>query len=276
MSDVAGPGWWQASDDRWYPPELHRDNHAEATTPAPAVAQHEATPQAQVLMADPTAAAATDAEPEPKNPRRRTIIVILLVLIAVLIALLLLLPGGSTGSSSGPNLIRDGGFELPKVEVGTYDLFSAGQRFSAWKVVGKGNVAPISGKYVSEDLTFPAQSGRQWLDLTGVTNSREGVQQTIHTTTGTTYTLRFAVGNQDHPHGIYGVKSTIDVFIDGRPFLVATNHIDNGSKVQVWEFFTHQFTAASDKTTLRFMNGDGPNDNTNGLDTASVRLYAAK
>ena len=137
-------------------------------------------------------------------------------------------------------------------------------------------MAPISGKYVSEDLTFPAQSGRQWLDLTGVTNSREGVRQTIHTATGTTYTLRFAVGNQDDPHGIYGVKSTVDVFIDGRPFLVATNHIDNGSKVQVWEFFSRRFTAASGKTTLRFMNGDGPNDNTNGLDTVSVRRDAIK
>jgi Protein of unknown function (DUF642) len=263
MSDVAGPGWWQAADQKWYPPERHPDYQAEAD------AQREAGPQAQVRVADPTARAATDAEPEPKKSRRRTIIVILLLLIAGLIALLLLL-GGSTSSGSGPNLIQDGGFELPKVGVGTYDLFSAGQRFSAWTVVGKGDVAPISGKYVSEDLAFPAQSGSQWLDLTGLTNSQEGVQQTIHTSTGTTYTLRFAVGNQDDPHGIYGVKSTVDVFINGRPFLVATNHIDNGSKVQVWEFFSRQFTATSDETTLRFMNGDGPSDNTNGLDTVSV------
>jgi Protein of unknown function (DUF642) len=270
MSDVAGPGWWQASDDRWYPPELHPDYQAEATTPTPVGAQHEAAPQAQELAGDSTAGAATHAGPGQNKSRGRTIIFILLLLIAVLIALLLLLPGGSTSSGNGPNLIRDGGFELPKVGVGTYDLFSAGQRFSSWMVVGKGNVAPISGKYVSEDLTFPAQSGRQWLDLTGVTNSREGVRQTIHTATGTTYTLRFAVGNQDDPHGVYGVKSTVDVFIDGRPFLVATNHIDNGSKVQVWEFFTRRFTAASDQTTLRFMNGDEPNDNVNGLDTVSV------
>ena len=125
MSDVAGPGWWQASDDRWYSPELPPDYQAEATTPAPAVAQHEATPQAQVLVSDPTGGAATDAEPEPKKSSRRTVIVILLLLlIAVLIALLLLLPGGSTSSGSGPNLLRDGGFELPKVRVGTYDSVS--------------------------------------------------------------------------------------------------------------------------------------------------------
>lgn len=34
MSDTpAGPGWWQASDDKWYPPEQHPD-HRPATPPA--------------------------------------------------------------------------------------------------------------------------------------------------------------------------------------------------------------------------------------------------
>jgi len=29
MSDVSqGPGWWMASDGRWYPPELHPDVRA--------------------------------------------------------------------------------------------------------------------------------------------------------------------------------------------------------------------------------------------------------
>jgi hypothetical protein len=270
MSDVPRPGWWQASDQKWYAPERHRDYQADATTPSPVVSPHEAAPQAQVRVADPTGGPAPDAEPEPRKSRRRTIVAILLLLIAVVIALLQFLPGSTATSGSGPNLIQDGGFELPKVGVGTYDLFSAGQRFGAWTVVGKGDVAPISGKYVSEDLAFPAQSGDQWLDLTGLTNSREGVQQAFHTSAGTTYTLRFGVGNQDDPHGIYGVKSTVDVFIDGMPLMVATNHIDNGSKVQVWEFFSRRFTAASDETTLRFMNGDAPNDNTNGLDTVSV------
>jgi hypothetical protein len=31
MSDVAqGPGWWEASDERWYPPELHPNWQAQA------------------------------------------------------------------------------------------------------------------------------------------------------------------------------------------------------------------------------------------------------
>ncbi len=39
MSDTsAGPGWWLASDGRWYPPELHPQRQA-ATQPPTAVAQ---------------------------------------------------------------------------------------------------------------------------------------------------------------------------------------------------------------------------------------------
>jgi hypothetical protein len=37
MSDVSrGPGWWQASDGKWYPPEQHPDRQSAPTPPPPA------------------------------------------------------------------------------------------------------------------------------------------------------------------------------------------------------------------------------------------------
>ena len=37
MSDVSqGPGWWMASDGKWYPPELHPD-HVPARPPQPTI-----------------------------------------------------------------------------------------------------------------------------------------------------------------------------------------------------------------------------------------------
>jgi hypothetical protein len=46
MSDVSqGPGWWRASDDKWYAPERHPDDVAPSAPPiaaAPAVAQADA------------------------------------------------------------------------------------------------------------------------------------------------------------------------------------------------------------------------------------------
>jgi hypothetical protein len=36
MSDVSqGPGWWQASDEKWYPPEQHPDRQNPPTPPPP-------------------------------------------------------------------------------------------------------------------------------------------------------------------------------------------------------------------------------------------------
>src|ERR1700734_556463 len=73
MSDRAqGPGWWQASDGRWYPPESHPDVRL---PPAPVGAAH---------------------EPGPALPDRRSIVVLslggtlvaVLVIVAVVVALL--------------------------------------------------------------------------------------------------------------------------------------------------------------------------------------------
>lgn len=37
MSETSqGPGWWQASDKKWYPPEAHPDHQPSSETPAPA------------------------------------------------------------------------------------------------------------------------------------------------------------------------------------------------------------------------------------------------
>jgi len=36
MSDVSqGPGWWQASDQKWYPPESHPDHQGQSAASAP-------------------------------------------------------------------------------------------------------------------------------------------------------------------------------------------------------------------------------------------------
>ena len=51
MSDTSqGPGWWRASDDRWYPPEQHPDYVPRAAPPPPPVPP---VPQAPVAPLDP-------------------------------------------------------------------------------------------------------------------------------------------------------------------------------------------------------------------------------
>lgn len=72
MSDVSqGPGWWQASDGKWYAPELHPDYQPPASEPPaaepPAVAPTEPiAPMAPIAGGEPTAAFPT--APPPAGP----------------------------------------------------------------------------------------------------------------------------------------------------------------------------------------------------------------
>ncbi len=174
-------------------------------------------------------------------------------------------------AAQAANLVKNGSFETPIVPVGSYQTFAKGQGFSGWEVVGAaGNAAIVSGKFTADGFTFPAEAGKQWLDLTGVSNTRTGVAQTIATTPGTAYTLTFWVGNVYDPNGIWGVKSTVIVKVNGEQVFKATNSRGKGKKTQVWEKFVTTITATSSKTTISFINGDPPNDNSNGLDAITV------
>ncbi|HLY17145.1 MAG TPA: DUF642 domain-containing protein [Bryobacteraceae bacterium] len=181
-----------------------------------------------------------------------------------------------THSAYGAKLIRNGGFEKPAVSAGSYQVYSEGETFTAWKVVGAaGNVAIVSGTFEQDGFTFPAVAGSQWLDLTGNSNTVTGVQQTVPTTAGTAYTLTFYVGNIYDPGGIFGTTSTVNVLVNGTQVYTATNTKGNGLAKQVWQKFTTTITAVSAHTTIAFMNGDPSNDTSNGLDQVSLVVEAA-
>lgn len=171
------------------------------------------------------------------------------------------------GSPAFANLITNGSFEAPVVPVGGFTNFNSGSTgIMGWTVVGP-QASIVSGSYKSFGLSFPAQDGSQWLDLTGDgSNKVEGVKQTVATTAGATYDLSFFVGNQVNPGGIYGTSSTVDVLINGGPAQAFTNSLGTGGKTQVWEQFSLSFVAASSSSTVEFLNEDPATDNTNGLD----------
>jgi hypothetical protein len=171
--------------------------------------------------------------------------------------------------SAKANLITNGSFESPVAPAGSFDNFGSGSTgISGWTVVGP-EVSVVSGTYFSECCSFPAESGSQWLDLTGdVSNTVEGVQQTVATTPGTEYDLTFWVGNIYDPDGVYGTTSTVDLRLGGidGTLLGAFTNSSTTTGTQTWEEFTTSFTATSTSTTLDFLNGDPSNDNSNGLD----------
>jgi Protein of unknown function (DUF642)/PEP-CTERM motif len=170
--------------------------------------------------------------------------------------------------------IVNGSFETPVVPVGNFTNFTNGSTgITGWTVVGApGGVSIVSGTFTQNGISFPAEAGTQWLDLTGDgTNSNEGVSQSFATTNGTQYTLSFWVGNVDNPGGIFGTTSTVDVLFNGSPLLDATN-ANTITGTQTWDQFTTTFTATGATSTLTFMNADPASDNSNGLDNVSVNL----
>ncbi len=182
----------------------------------------------------------------------------------------LALPTAALSSEmSGPNLIQNGGFEQPSVGAGGYKLVTTGQRFAGWKAVGAtGNVAPISTTFQQSGIHFVARAGKQWVDLTGLSNSATGVAQVVKTQSGATYSLSFAVGNVSDPGGVFGTRSTVNVLVNGHKLLAATN--TGGSKTQGWKSFTLKLKATSASTTIQFLNGDSTSDSDNGLDAVSL------
>lgn len=170
------------------------------------------------------------------------------------------------------NSIVNGSFESPVVPVGGFTNFASGSSgITGWTVVGApGGVSIVSGTFSQNGISFPAEDGNQWLDLTGDgTNSNEGVAQIFATTAGTQYTVSFWVGNVNNGEGIFGTTSTVDVLLGTTPLFIATN-ANTTTGTQTWEQFTTTFTATGSTSILQFINGDPSSDNSNGLDNISV------
>jgi hypothetical protein len=172
--------------------------------------------------------------------------------------------------------ITNGSFETTSTAVppGGFNLYSPGQAgLTGWNIVGGPgtDVAVVSGTYTSSGISFPAEDGSNWLDLTGlVSNSSEGVAQNVATNTDDSYTLTFYVGNVDSPGTGFGVTSTVDLSANGASLGAFTNNCTSCTTTQAWQLFTATFTATSASTTLQFLNGDPSNDNSNGLDNVSL------
>lgn len=167
------------------------------------------------------------------------------------------------------NLISNGSFELPIVPVGSFTDFIPGTMFGAWRTVGTGNVAIVNTTFNQFGISFAAQEGNQWLDLTGNgSNGANGVEQTIATSPGSTYAITYYIGNAIG--GIFGNSSGLSISLNGVVGLTGRVTSSVPSNILNWSRFEQRFIASNASTTLRFINTDGPSDNSNGLDNISI------
>jgi len=181
---------------------------------------------------------------------------------------------GGTGAQA-QNLIVNGSFEKPVVTAGGTSSFVTGDAFFGWNVVGaNGDVAVTSDQFASRGFVFPAQSGAQWLDLSGTLDmANVGVEQTVSTTRGAKYELAFSVGNVFDAKGPFGTSSRVDVFINGVLAMSAIALAGNDATM-TWQNFSYKFVAGSGKTTIAFINADPQGDQICGLDSVSLLASA--
>jgi hypothetical protein len=171
---------------------------------------------------------------------------------------------GSANSAVG---VANGSFETPTVPAGGFTTFSVGSSsITNWLVIGPAgtNVAIVSGTFSQDGVTFEAQDGTQWLDLTGDnSNSIEGVQQSVTTIPNHLYQLSYYIGNTTGG-GIFGTTSRVLTEVGANAFTHTNSNVDDTGLN--WEQFTDNFVATATSTLITFENLDPPNDNSNGLD----------
>jgi len=176
----------------------------------------------------------------------------------------------AASSSIAHSQVTNGSFESPTVPVGNFTNFPVvgSPLIPGWTVVNN-SVSIVSGTFSQNGVTFQAQDGVQWLDLTGDgSNSNEGVSQGVSTIAGHTYLLSYFIGNTTGG-GIFGTTSTVNVSINNVSTFTNTNSAVNATSL-TWQQFTHTFVAGGSTTTLSFFNGDPPGDNSNGLDNVTL------
>jgi uncharacterized protein (TIGR03437 family) len=193
---------------------------------------------------------------------------------------------GGTAAPISVNLVTNGDFEAPVIAAGSdLNISTGSSALTGWAVIGTAplTVALVSGAsngggFNTTGLTFPAEDGHQWLDLTGTgySTGTRGITQSVPTIAGMSYLLTFWVGNIFDPNAVtnpgccnFGTTSTVGVKING----TSAGSLTNSAQVATmnWQQFSITFTAVGHSTEIEFDNLDPATDSSNGLDNVVLQ-----
>ena len=179
---------------------------------------------------------------------------------------------GVAGNASAASLITNGSFEQGSFIGGSFGWPLAQQiigpdltTLPGWTVTGE--VAWFASGFSG----IAVSNGTYALDLTGFCDLScgtpyGGVQQTVLTTPGTTYTLSFLAGN--YPYNTS--QPTMVVNIEGNPYSFTLSSTTSASGV--WDSETITFIATTASTLISFTGSGGAEGGTYylGLDNVSL------
>src|SRR5579863_7425155 len=171
MSEVSGgPGWWIASDGKWYPPHLHPDYQPPAAPPPQppaAPAQPPGTPPQPSPTPQPTGFGAMQAPGQPGAPwtetraptrfPRRPLFIGLGVAAVVLVVIILVavLSGGNSSAPFADGTPSGEGFACRSVLFLSWTT-SGGQLHGVIQgpVAGSADRAPLTGTQSGDNVTL--------------------------------------------------------------------------------------------------------------------------
>ena len=174
------------------------------------------------------------------------------------------------GEAGAANLIVNGSFETPPVtSVLAYTDFAPGSLALTGWTVANATVSQVRSDYaLNPGYIFTAKDGSVSLDLAGFSDNQPAVvSQTIATTIGTSYALRFWLGNISG--GAFGTQTSIGVeFSSGGSNFSCTN---TQPALQInWQQCGSLFVATQASTTIGFRNLDPNTDFSALIDNVSV------
>ena len=140
-----------------------------------------------------------------------------------------------------PNLVRNGGFELPEVMLGSYTTFAAGETFGGWTATGDG-IDLTNRRFYTP--SYESHSGEQLVDTNHY--SAGGLWQNVHTAAGASYMLSFWMA----PNGACGGGTDkLGVSWDGSPLAPASAQATDGQPPSTYKEYTYMLPAPTGTAT---------------------------
>jgi Protein of unknown function (DUF642)/PEP-CTERM motif len=167
------------------------------------------------------------------------------------------------------NLLTNGSFESGSALTSGYTTLLIGDTtITGWTVVND-NLAWFHDAFGAGAGALSASNGVKFLDLTNTSPSCTpcgGVEQTIGTTIGETYTLSFDLGSSSGYQIPSSIEATLQIVVGG---VVTQTFTSTASGVNNWESFSKTFVASNANTTIRLVGSFAQLDYV-GLDNVSV------
>ncbi len=163
----------------------------------------------------------------------------------------------ATHAFGGINLVVNGGFELPDIPTGSYDILTS---IPGWET-SYGFSVEIRDDYGNFGTAY---EGGQFLELDGYEPSN--IMQDIDTVAGSLYRVSFAYAGRERD-GRYTGYNEIDVYWDGQ-LLEELRTITE----QEWELREYYVLATGASATLMFNDVGEPTTYGGNLDAVSVEL----